>query len=93
MSLKTGDGLGKALVSDPYRYTCPRGHHTLTIRQADRPDSHGGRDRADHHSDGDLLCRTCRQKDNIDPYYDPSDVVDKKEEANRDPEDSTWPYP
>lgn len=73
------------LGRDPWRWTCPRGHHALKIRS----NSHRGRPRATD-TPGRFCCRTCRAAGH-DPYYTADQLVDKKQRARDD--DGSWPDP
>jgi hypothetical protein len=79
-----------ALGRDPWRFACPRGHSSLSHRPPDTTDSTGGAERTYGDGTGEYLCLACRQQSrgDGDPYYDASDIIDKKERERTD--DGGW---
>lgn len=59
----------------PWRWVCPRGHHSLSVNSQSEPDRR-------------YVCKMCQRDHRSDPYYHADDLVDKREREKND--DGTW---
>lgn len=59
----------------PWRYTCPRGHHSLEVTAPNNPSRR-------------YVCKMCQRNRNDTTHYSADDLIDKRERERTD--DGSW---